>query len=477
MRAHLVAAASILAIAAAFAFTPAIAQRAPQQKISPPEVRYWMGATTGAGMMSMMGAGAGGGAIGIGDALRAARGAGVGQLVELRIGSALAPSGGPEAFHTMPAGAQVNKPIFLRTPEAGRAPGEPGQESYERPRGSIKFYWGCGERAGPGQPVTLTFDKLMRGENDPELAALRNAIDAREVRKPEPGNARTYADWPNQDRRNNGLRAAFAEGASLAGAHEIKGNYTPNINFTLPADKTFMAPIRFTATGKTPAGAIKIDWASVPRATGYSLGVMSGREGRDGGADMVMWSSANRPSTFIINEDLAPNEVQRLIALRAVLAPSTTTCTVPREVIDALGAGQNGEGGAMLWTTAFGDQFTQIHPARPTDPSVTWDQEWFTRVNFKSVRMDMISRDGVQDMSAMMAGRSGGAPRDPAQMSDAEYCAMKEAEARNRPPSAAETIGAATGIPGGGMLGRAIGGMGKKKQDAPPADPRCPAKK
>jgi hypothetical protein len=80
-------------------------------------------------------------------------------------------------------------------------------------------------------------------------------------------------------------------------------------------------------------------------------------------------------------------------------------------------------------------------------------------------------------MSAMMAGAGAGAPRNPAQMSDAEYCAMKEAEARNRPPSTAETIGAATGIHGGGLMGKALGNLGKKKQDAPPADPRCPAKK
>jgi hypothetical protein len=114
----LVSVALIAAIGAPFLFSQASAQRAPQQKVTPPEVRYWMGATTGAGMMSMMNMGGGDGQVGIGDALRMARGGvpNFSQSVELRIGSARAASASPEAFHTMPAGAQVNKPIFLATP-------------------------------------------------------------------------------------------------------------------------------------------------------------------------------------------------------------------------------------------------------------------------------------------------------------------------------------------------------------------------
>jgi hypothetical protein len=467
MRGFLILTVSSLAIVGAIA---AGAQSKPQQKVTPPEARYWMGATTGAGMMGMMG---GGGAPSMGDMMRMATGGGPGfsQSVELRLGSSLAASGAPEATHTMPAAAQVNKPIVLITPQRERGEAGPGGP-YERPKGSIKFYWGCGERAGPGQPVTLTFDKLMRGENDPEIAALRNSVDGRDVPKPTSLNSRTYGDWPNSDRRNNGLNARFGAGASLAGGHEIKGNYSPPINFTLPSDKTFMAPLRFTGTAKTSAGAVKLDWASLPRATGYSLALMTGQERGDGGGDVVMWSSANRPATFLMSEDLAPAEVQRLIGLKAVLAPTTTTCTIPKEVLDEVARGGD-RGGGMLWTTAYGDQFTQVFPERPADVKQTWDQEWFVRVNFKSVRMDMVSADGVQDMSAMMAGGGrAGAGRDPSQMSDAEYCAMLAEQKRNQ-PSAAESIGAATGIPGAGMLGRALGNRGKKDE---PVDPRCKKK-
>ena len=50
--------------------------------------------------------------------------------------------------------------------------------------------------------MVLTFDKLMRGENDPELQALQGPVSARGVRKPAPGNSKTYGDWPHGDRKN-----------------------------------------------------------------------------------------------------------------------------------------------------------------------------------------------------------------------------------------------------------------------------------
>jgi hypothetical protein len=54
-------------------------------------------------------------------------------------------------------------------------------------------------------------------------------------------------------------------------------------------------------------------------------------------------------------------------------------------------------------------------------------------------------------------------------MSDEQYCKMLAEQQRSR-PSAAETIGSATGIPGAGLLGRALGG---RKKEETPTDPRC----
>ena len=115
---------------------------------------------------------------------------------------------------------------------------------------------------------------------------------------------------------------------------------------------------------------------------------MAPQRANDETANFVMWSSADRPATFIQMEDLTPAEVNRLIGLKAVLPAATTNCTVPAEVVKAT------KEGSMLMFTAFGDEATFIYPARPADPKVTWDQEWFSRVSFKSVRMDMISPRG-----------------------------------------------------------------------------------
>jgi hypothetical protein len=435
------------------------AKAAPEQQVTPPESRYWVGATTGSGVLAMSGMATGGGRPSMGSMMRMATSGlpTASQTIELKLGTSLAPTGEPEAFHTFPAGSQVNKPIFLRTPEPGR-PGTGAPGTYKTPKGQISFYWGCGEKAGPGQPVILTFDKLMRGENDPEVQALQAAVGARGVRTPTAGNSKTYGDWPNDDqkKRNKDLEANFPLGSTLAGQHLIEGTYTPKIDFTLPDDKSFMEPVRYSSTAVQASGAIAVSWNAQARATGYSLGVMAPEKVDDESANIVMWSSAERPATFIQMEHLTPAEVKRLIELKAVLPPSTTNCSVPAEVIKAT------KNGSMLMFTAYGDEATFIHPARPADPKVTWDQEWFTRVSFKAVRMDMISPEGVMDFGAMSGGGSSDTAAN-AKLSDEEYCAQLAAQQANKPTMA-------DAIPGGKLLGR----FGRKKPEPPPpSDPRC----
>ncbi|MGD9903909.1 MAG: hypothetical protein AB7U83_10595 [Vicinamibacterales bacterium] len=450
-----VAAAAFSAVARGGAQAPAAGQ--PPQQVLPPEARYWMGATTGGGLLAMSGFVAGGRPSMAAMMKMAAGGVPTeGHLVSLKLGSTLAPQGDPEAFHTMPPGAQVNKPIYLETPEPGKSqPGAP--TGYQTPKGQISFYWGCGEKAGPGQPVVLTFDKLMRGENDPELQALEGAVSARGVRTPSPGNSKTYGDWPHPDRKgkNRDLEALFRSPATLAGLHVVEGTYTPKIEFTLPADKTFMEPVRYTSTAVQASGAIALSWGATARATGYSIGVMAPEKVGDDSANIVMWSSADRPATFVVMQDLTPAEVNRLIGLKAVLPPSTTDCAVPAEVVKAT------RDGSMLMFTAFGDEATFIHPPRPADPKIAWDQEWFSRVNFKSVRMDMVSPQGVTDMSAMMSGGTGGGDA-PGALSDEEYCRQIDAQAAAKPS-------VADAIPGGRLLGR----LRKKPEPPSASDPRC----
>lgn len=421
-----------------------------EQQVTPPQARYWMGATTTGGIMAMAGP-----APGLGNMLRGlSNPADAGRTVELRLGSSLSPKGETDAFHTMPPGAQVNRPIVLglkQWPAKGEDPG------YRTPKGRILFYWGCGEKAGPNQPVVLTFDKLLRGETDPEMEALRGAVTARAVRRPTPGNSKTYGEWPHADPKNQNreLKATFPQGSTLVGRHTVEGTYTPTLDFNL--NQTFMEPVKYGESRVSPSGAVPVSWNTVTRATGYSLGIMGAEGANDEG--LVMWSSADRPATFIQMEDLAPAEVKRLIGLKAVLSPDVTSCTVPAEVVKAT------KQGSMLMFTAFGDEATFIHPPRPADPTVAWNQEWFARVSFKSVRMDAITPRGLEVMSGVSDADTPSSPDTltPDSVTDEEYCRKLENDRRNR-PSAGEILGAA-----GGRLGRLIGG---RKRDEP-ADPRC----
>ena len=69
--------------------------------------------------------------------------------IELRLGSTLAPKGGPEVYHTMPTGAQVNKPIFLQTPEPGGVSPAPRSRT-SSPRGESPSIGGAAQALGQG---------------------------------------------------------------------------------------------------------------------------------------------------------------------------------------------------------------------------------------------------------------------------------------------------------------------------------------
>ena len=179
----------------------------------------------------------------------------------------------------------------------------------------------------------------------------------------------------------------------------------------------------------------------------------------DESANIIMWSSAERPATFIQMEHLTPSEVKRLIESQGGPAADDHQLRGARRGRqghqERLDADVHG-----LWRR--GD----VHPSGTArHPKVTWDQEWFARVSFKAVRMDMISPEGVMDFGGMSGGGSSDTPAT--KLSDEEYCAQLAAKQASKP-----TV--ADAIPGGRLLGR----FGRKKKPADaPVDPRCAPKK
>jgi hypothetical protein len=172
----------------------------------------------------------------------------------LQLGSSSKPAGGEaDASHFVPPGLGMGASIPLVT--SVNAPAEEPREDYmptERPRGKMIIYWGCGDHAA-GPPITIDFSTFKPGMAMPNLPII--AVNA--PRGPSASRNATYGDWPNQR-----LTKAVPDRGSLVGAHTIKGNYTPDIPFSLDANHDFMAPL--TIVDQSPRAAAARGWGGGP---------------------------------------------------------------------------------------------------------------------------------------------------------------------------------------------------------------------
>jgi hypothetical protein len=142
----------------------------------------------------------------------------------LQLGSQQPAGGEPAADHFVPAAMSMGSSLPLRTPqkaERTRGPDEDSPDNYEKPKGRLLLYWGCGERAGAGQPYVIDFAKVASGQQWPAgLFTRRVSVQ----NGPSAGRSRTYGDWPNE---KDGTRVP--NDSSLRGDHLIKGNYSTTL--------------------------------------------------------------------------------------------------------------------------------------------------------------------------------------------------------------------------------------------------------
>lgn len=336
-----------------------------------PKARYWMDAETtsglGAGMNPM--------------AMMTGRGGGAQHALHLRLGSTLAPTGAPKADHFMPAAARLGASVPLVTPVAQRDLGAPGV--FERPKGRLRIYWGCGPKAGPGQPIVFDFAKLAAGQFPPNLFTTSVPLES----GPTSGNSRTFGSWPNAEK----TRALSAD-SSLIGAHRVAGTYSPEINFNLGRD--FMPPLRARGTDAA-GGAIALSWEPLTDATGYYATAMGAATGGGDAVDAVWWTSAgSQHFGGGLAGWLSPATVARLIGQNIVLPPSQTNCTIPAEVKAAAGEA------LATFLTAYGPEADFAFPPRPDSPRAVWRPEWTAKVRFRASTMII---PGL-DMEAAMRG-------------------------------------------------------------------------
>lgn len=277
----------------------------------------------------------------------------------------------PEAQHLIPPGMQMGASLPLVAPAA--APVERTDysmpEHFQRPKGRMLIYWGCGEHAGAGQPTVIDFSKMAAGQVPPGFGSLMSAMHA--AQPPHMGQSAGFGEWPNM-RDSRPVPAA----ASLLGAHKVEGNYSPPIAFSLAAGQDFMPALGLREGGGLPSGAIPLAWTPAAQASGYALSMFGGTES----GDVVVWTSANKASAFPTMDYLSPSQVKPLVASGAVLAPSVSQCTVPAEVVKASPA-------AMVMMIGYGPEVG--FSDRPKAPT------WTVRARYKTTASLMLGMGGM----------------------------------------------------------------------------------
>ncbi len=359
-----------------------------KQVVTGPVAEYWVDTATSSGMtmgggkpsmssmMSMMGGGDN-----------------VHHSLYLRLGSSQAASGQAQADHLPPAALGAGNALPLRY-----TPGTPGKRDYtpgempdrETPKGRILIFWGCGAHAPAGQPLVIDLAKIADPAQRQTMAlSMFKPVTLDTVRPPSPSTSRTYGEWPNSQNTKD------IKG-TLAGVHAVKGNYSPQIDFTLSQAQDFMEPIDVTGNATDATGATRLTWTAIPGAKGIVATAIGGSQ-QNGETVAVMWTSAQVQTGWMgmAPDYLTPNDIDRLLGTKALLPGETTTCTVPAEVGKAVQ-------GAIYGITAYGGEANFVYPPRPADPKTPWNIAWETKVRYKTSTGGMLG----QDMAGMMGSNT-----------------------------------------------------------------------
>ena len=378
----------ILFAAAAASLTMAAGAQAPRGQASKGQgnATYWMTAETTSGMGAM----SGGNRAGMMNALmRGSAQESYTRSLMLQLGTGRRAPGEPNAEHLPPAGLHAGSSLPLVTPRAAPAPASPvtGLQGSDRPRGRMLIYWGCGDTARPGQPAIIDLAAMSQGRVPPAFA---NA-NIRMMTPPSAGRHATYGEWPNQR-----SQAQVPARGSLVGEHAVRGNYTPDIRFTVGQSQDFLAPVSLTSQSPSAAGAVPLAWRPIAGATAWFASTIGAAEN----GDMIMWSSSETQVPAMMLDYLAPEEVARLTQRRILLPATADRCTVPAEVARA--APQS-----MLSVTAFGGE-SNFAPSRPAGAGASWRPDWGVKLRTRSsyrgiMGMDMAAMNGDRDEEASPA--------------------------------------------------------------------------
>lgn len=267
------------------------------------------------------------------------------------------------------------KPVHVPVDET------PVEPTYEKPKGKISVYWGCGDTIRPGQPRTL--DVATASMDDYAKFFVMRGKTTKGARW-QPG----HPAWPNKvdDRK-------VPDTASLVGQHNFVGNGIPeSFKVNLGAPQDLMPSIELKQTKKD--GAVALDWKSIPHARGYFVTVMGGKSdgnsGENASGEMIVWTSSELADLgFGLMDYQSNQDIDKWIKDKVILPASATQCAVPKGIFPDGGAG-------MLRMIAYGSDAYFAYPPRPEDPKIAWEPDWQTKVRVKSVFGSILG--GMGDM-------------------------------------------------------------------------------
>jgi len=302
-----------------------------------------------------------------------------GKYVDIALLNQLNP--GKPAEDLVPAGMQLGKSLPLLPPKPAEPAKLGGTPQYGMADGNAKarilIYWGCGATIRPGQPREIKFE-VKNGKVIGDTSKWGTAMQGRYAPDRSIDTGPQYALWPNEQHRR-----MVPDNGSLIGNHDIEGEKIPaSMQFELTQLQDFMPKIALTGSGAPDSG-ITYNWRSVDRAKGYFLAAMGMQDDA-----MVFWSSSETPDAGMgIVDYLPPSTVEKWIREKVLLAPSVTSCTIPKGIF----AGSNGQAaGGMLQMIAYGPETHIVYPPKPADPKAAWNPEWDVRVRNKSTATAML---------------------------------------------------------------------------------------
>jgi hypothetical protein len=397
----------------ALAASPAFAQQRAQQVVRPPVSQAWIDLAThasdipGMGMMgSMMG---GGGMPSLGSIFGRGKGGenkdggnvfgqtrmtmAPGQWMDVSVYTRTNP-GLTDATQAIPAGMRLGNTLALQAPQPTStepAPPAPREEDtrepeYQKPKGKLMLYWGCGEAIRAGQPRVLDF-ATMNPQDVQRIMVMRGNTPAGP--RSQPG----FPSWPSKpDSRK------VPTGAQLAGENAFTGQgIVDGFRFNLPPANDFMPAIRMEQGNN--GGATVLNWNNIDVARAYFLSAFGGKGGSRGGgmpgmpggggdegAEVILWTSSEQPDMgWGLQDYQRQGDLDKWLKEKVLLPAGSTSCTIPRGIFD----GAQG----MLRMIAFGPEFNTAFPPRPTDVKVPWEPQWAARVRTKSTFMSMLGMD------------------------------------------------------------------------------------